>query len=77
MCDNKSTLLTGFKVTISVTGSGIAFGSPDIAVAPIGVHTQSENPSAAVSENTDKMNAVIAALKDLGIEDKDIQTSNA
>jgi len=62
--------------TISVTGSGIAFGSPDIAVATIGVHTQSENPSAAVSENTDKMNAVIAALKDLGIEDKDIQTSN-
>jgi hypothetical protein len=62
--------------TISVTGSGIAFGSPDIAVATIGVHTQSENPSAAVSENTDKMNAVIAALKELGIEEKDIQTSN-
>lgn len=62
--------------TISVTGNGIAFGSPDIAVAIIGVHTQNENPSTALSENTDKMNAVIAALKGLGIEEKDIQTSN-
>ncbi len=62
--------------TISVTGNGIAYGKPDIAIAQIGVQTRDENPGRAVSENTEKMNAVITALKELGIEEKDIQTSN-
>jgi len=62
--------------TISVTGAGTAYGKPDVAVAQIGVQTRDENPSTAVSDNTDKMNAVITALKALGIEEKDIQTSN-
>jgi len=62
--------------TISVTGSGVAYGKPDIAIAQIGVQTRDENPGRAVSENTEKMNAVIAALKELGVEEKDIQTSN-
>ena len=62
--------------TISVTGNGIAYGKPDIAIAQIGVQTRDENPGRAVSENTEKMNAVIAALKELGVEEKDIQTSN-
>ena len=62
--------------TISVTGNGIAYGTPDIAIASVGVQTRNENPGAAVSDNTSKMNAIIAALKELGIEDKDIQTTN-
>ena len=62
--------------TISVTGNGIAYGTPDVAIASIGVQTRSENAGTAVSDNTAKMNAIVAALKELGIEDKDIQTTN-
>lgn len=62
--------------TISVNGAGVAYGKPDIAVAQIGVETRNADPSRAVSDNTEKMTAVIAEMKKLGIEDKDIQTSN-
>ncbi len=62
--------------TITVSGNGIAYGQPDIAVAQVGVETRGENPSKVVDDNTTKMNAVIAALKKLGIAEKDIQTSN-
>lgn len=62
--------------TISVSGNGISYGKPDIAVAQVGVETRGSDPSQVVSDNTTKMNAVIAALKKLGIDDKDIQTSN-
>ncbi len=62
--------------TIQVNGAGVSYGKPDIAVAQIGVQTRSSDASQAVSQNTDKMNAVVAALKGLGVEDKDIQTSN-
>ncbi len=62
--------------TIAVSGNGVAFGTPDIAVASIGVQTRNANPGAAVSENTDKMTGIIDALKALGIDAKDIQTTN-
>lgn len=62
--------------TINVTGYGAAYGAPDIATAQIGVETRNADPARAVSANTEKMNAVIAAIKKLGVEDKDIQTTN-
>lgn len=62
--------------TITVNGNGIAYGTPDIATAQIGVQIRDQDPVKAVSGSTDKMNAIMAALKELGIEEKDIQTSN-
>ncbi len=62
--------------TISVTGSGVAYGKPDIATAQIGVQSRSTDPAQAVDDATAKMNAIMAALKDLGIDEKDIQTTN-
>ncbi len=62
--------------TISVTGSGTAYGKPDTAIAQVGVQTRNADAGKAVDENTTKMNALMAALKELGIEEKDIQTSN-
>lgn len=62
--------------TINVTGNGIAYGKPDTAVAQVGVQTRNADAGKAVEDNTTKMNALMAALKSLGIEDKDIQTSN-
>ena len=49
--------------TISVTGSGTAYGAPDIATAQIGVQTRNADAVKATSDNTVKMTAIIAALK--------------
>lgn len=61
--------------TISVNGVGQVTLSPDVAYVYIGVHSQSANVSDALSQNNDKAQAVSGALKELGIDAKDIQTS--
>jgi len=65
-----------FDHTLSVTGNGTSRVPPDLAVASIGVRVQDQDAGAAVGENSTKSNAVISAIKTLGIEDKDIQTTN-
>lgn len=62
--------------TIAVTGSGLVYGKPDIATAQIGVQSRDSDPAAAVKLTNTKLEAVLAALKALGIEEKDIQTTN-
>lgn len=62
--------------TISVTGNGVAYGQPDIATAQIGVQSRDTDPARAVDDATAKMNAIISALKELGVDEKDIQTTN-
>jgi uncharacterized protein YggE len=62
--------------TINVSGSGLASNTPDIADVQLGVETVTEDAAQAISESTTKMQAVIAAVKALGIDDKDIQTVN-
>jgi uncharacterized protein YggE len=62
--------------TISVTGNGVAYGTPDLATVQIGVQSRSPDAGQAVDENTGRMNALVAALKGLGLEEKDIQTTN-
>jgi uncharacterized protein YggE len=60
--------------TISVNGSGQAFGAPDVAYVQLGVTNVDANAATAVSQNSSAMAAVIAAVKALGVEAKDIQT---
>lgn len=62
--------------TINVNGTGTVYGSPDIATADISVVTRNETVKPASDENTRLMTAVIAAVKALGVEDKDFRTSN-
>jgi uncharacterized protein YggE len=62
--------------TITVSGNGVAYGSPDIATAQVGVQTRGEDPGQAMEDNNTRMAALIAALKGLGIADNDIQTTN-
>ncbi len=62
--------------SITVVGVGKAYGTPDVANVTIGVETSDESVQQAVDDNAAKMTDIIAALKDLGIADKDIQTSN-
>lgn len=62
--------------TIAVTGSGSAYGAPDIATVQVGVQSRNADPKTAVNENTGRMNAIMDALKALGVEAKDLQTAN-
>lgn len=65
----------GARRTITVTGQGEAAAAPDMAVLSIGVRTEGATAAAALRENSASMTATIAKLKDLGVEDRDIQTS--
>jgi hypothetical protein len=62
--------------TLSVSGSGKVYLTPDIAYITIGVHTEGENAKTAVGENNADVLDVIDVLKKMGIEAKDIQTTN-
>ena len=60
----------------SVTGSGTVYAKADIANIVIGFKSGVKKTAAeATAENTKKMNNIIEALKKLGIEEKDIQTT--
>lgn len=62
--------------TITVSGTGTAYGSPDLATVQLGVQTRNTDPGQAVTENTDRMAALVAAIQNLGIPERDIQTTN-
>lgn len=62
--------------TINVTGNGIVTATPDIGYLNIGVHTENVDSDIAVNQNNELTRKVKDALKEFGVEDKDIQTSN-
>jgi uncharacterized protein YggE len=61
---------------ITVAGEGAVSAQPDYARANLGVQVLAPTVDAATQENETKMAALIARLKEQGIADKDIQTSN-
>ncbi len=62
--------------TITVNGEGKAFAVPDVATIWFTVRKEGKDVSAVQAEVTKATDAVNAALAKLGIEEKDIQTSN-
>ncbi|HTK33329.1 MAG TPA: SIMPL domain-containing protein [Candidatus Paceibacterota bacterium] len=62
--------------TISVTGTGDTYAVPDVATFSFGVTQTSKTVSDAQTKATDKINAALKAVRDGGVEDKDIQTTN-
>jgi len=62
--------------TLNVSGSGIAYLSPDIAYVNIGVHTDGKNAAEAVAANNSQAEKVVNAIKKLGVAEKDIHTTN-
>jgi uncharacterized protein YggE len=62
--------------TLSVSGSGQAYLTPDIAYINIGVRTEGAEAATAVSENSTLSQKIADALKGLNVESKDIQTTN-
>lgn len=62
--------------TITVSGYGEASGVPDIATFTYSVVSLKATVAAAQEEATTKANAITAYLKEAGVADRDIQTSN-
>src|SRR5512140_2462731 len=62
--------------TVNVTGNGKVYLAPDVAYVFIGVHSQAENVGDALSQNNSKAQSIANTIKELGVEDKDIQTSS-
>src|SRR3989338_678235 len=67
---------TDIRDTITITGEGKITAIPDIATVEVGVITDKSDVVAAQKENTEKVNTLIKKVKDIGVEDKDIQTTN-
>ena len=59
---------------ISVTGEGSIDLAPDLALLNVGVEAMAESVSQARDEAAQAMDAIIAAVKAHGLEDRDIQT---
>ncbi len=62
--------------TLTVTGNGTVYLTPDIAYLYVGVHTESADIAEAVAQNNRRTQAVVNALKNAGVALEDIQTSN-
>ncbi len=62
--------------SMSVSGTGRVTLVPDIATINIGVRSEAEVVTEALEANTAQANAISEALQSLGVEEKDIQTSN-
>ncbi len=60
--------------TITVTGTGTSYTSPDIAYLYIGVDIQNADLAAAMKDADSRMTDILAALKKADITDADIQT---
>src|SRR3989344_5655574 len=58
----------------SVSAEGKVHAPPDVALMSFGVTSERATVDQVTKENTDKMNAVIAAIKDRKVADKDIKT---
>jgi uncharacterized protein YggE len=63
------------RKTISFDGTGKVVGTPDIATADLGMTTQDKDVQTALKNNNQKINDLIAKLKQVGIPAADIQTS--
>ena len=61
---------------ISLSGHGEVRSAPDMAFVTTGVLSQGNTAAEALAANTQAMNALFAALKQAGIDEKDVQTSS-
>ncbi|MEX6633344.1 SIMPL domain-containing protein [Hyphococcus lacteus] len=61
--------------TITVSGEGTASAVPDMTVINVGVQSDALTAADALRANSSNMSATIKKLKELGIADRDIQTS--
>ena len=60
---------------VTVTGEATVAIAPDAAVIRIGVNSQGKTAREASDANAKQMTSVLAAIKDAGVADRDVQTS--
>jgi uncharacterized protein len=63
------------RYTMTIEGNGSITVKPDQAKLILGVATENQNVQQAQQENTRLSNEIINALKQIGIEEKDIRTT--
>jgi uncharacterized protein YggE len=71
-----SSVVTQKTDAFSVTGEGKVTVMPDIATVTVGVQTIGNTARKAQNDLNQKITAVSSAMKGLGIDQKDIQTTN-
>ncbi len=71
---NLKVALVNQQEGIWVSGSGKVSAVPDIAILRLGIEAQASSVAYAQEQANGAMNAVMSALKDSGIAEKDIQT---
>ncbi len=67
---------TNIYQTVSFMGEGKVKAEPDTAKVDIGLVTEGKDTITVQNENSSKMNAVIKFLKEMGVGEEDIKTSN-
>lgn len=67
LADNRSAL--------TVTGQGEAHAAPDMATITVGAVSEADTASEALTQNSSLVSAAIDALKEAGVEPRDIQTT--
>ncbi len=67
---------TQYKNTISISGEGKVLAKPDIGQVDLSVVSDAVTVAAAQKDNTDKMNKITKAMKDLGVAEEDLKTVN-
>lgn len=65
-----------FEHQITIEGVGTATGTPDIAQVSVGIDSKGATVASAQVDNTNAINALIAALVALGVSKDDLQTAN-
>ncbi len=75
-CGPVAATSAGTPRTLSVSGSGQISLTPDIAYIYVGVHTENPSASDAMAENNRRTQEMIDALKEAGVDEKDIRTTN-
>jgi uncharacterized protein YggE len=61
--------------TITVTGTGEVYVSPDVGMVNVSVINEGKDIGTVTNENNETMNGIISFLKGKGIEGKDIKTT--
>lgn len=62
--------------TITVSGSGDVYSKPDLGIVVFSVISEAGKIANAMKDNTEKMNAIINAMKESGTDEKDLKTLN-
>jgi len=65
-----------YKNMISVSGEGKVVAKPDIGQVSLSVISDALTVAVAQKDNTDKMNKITQAMKDLGVKEEDLKTTS-